>query len=67
MIEEYKTITRHSAPSTLDEAEYGTRCEVIVDDTVEIYIQFSTNAEEPKWQFMGTRDKDKEQEIRINK
>lgn len=43
---------RHSAPTRLDIAPVGTLCKVTVDkDRVDIYIQTSTDEENPRWEL----------------
>jgi len=50
------SIIRHSPPNKMDHAPFGTSCKVVNegDDTFELYTQWSSNSEEPKWQHMGT-------------
>lgn len=45
-------IHRHSAPTSLDEAPYGTLCKVELGKEVEIYVQIGKN--ETKWYFVGS-------------
>lgn len=46
-------IQRHSAPTKYDQHEYGTICEVHEDNKKLIYVQFSNDIEEPKWELMS--------------
>jgi hypothetical protein len=52
---EKMTIVRHSQPSSLDQAAYGSKC--IVKDNhgsdYELYIQTSKDEDRPKWDIVG--------------
>lgn len=49
------TIVRHSSPSSLDQADYGSRCIVQdhYDEMYELYVQTSKDSEKPKWDLVG--------------
>lgn len=47
-------IIRHSAPGKLDHAPFGSSCKVIhADNTYDLYMQYSHDEEEPRWESMG--------------
>lgn len=49
-------IIRHSAPSKLDQAPFGTECHVfILGDEYDLYVQYSNDPENPHWEYMGRR------------
>ena len=48
-----KRIKRFGMPNALDTAEFGTECIVKGDRDSTIYIQMSTNEEQPNWQLVG--------------
>jgi hypothetical protein len=49
-------IIRHSAPSKLDHAPFGTECHVdIGEGEYQLYIQYSKDEENPQWEFMGIK------------
>lgn len=50
-------IIRHSAPSKLDHAPKGTECKVENGEEYQLYIQCSSNEEEPNWELIGTYPK----------
>lgn len=51
-----KIIIRHSAPSKLDHAPWGTSCKVFnkADESFDLYRQFSNQENNPHWELMGT-------------
>jgi hypothetical protein len=54
-------IVRHSPPTKLDQAPYGTRCRVInnankSDTKVDVYIQGCLDEDNPRWEMMAERD-----------
>lgn len=54
--QELRMITRHSAPSFLDTAEYRVICKEIkgFDIPVDYYIQLSHDPDSPRWEFLGS-------------
>jgi len=47
-------IKRYGPPNKWDQAEYGTRCKVILDGHEdEIYVQLSLDKENPRWEPIG--------------
>ena len=47
-------ITRHSMPTKLDHAPFGSECKVpVVGDEYELWVQYSRTEEDPKWELMG--------------
>lgn len=51
-------IIRHSAPSKLDHAPKGTECKVETGEEYQLYVQCSSQEEDPQWQLMGTYQKE---------
>lgn len=47
-----ETIHRHSAPTSLDEAPYGTLCKVDLGKEIEVYAQVGKN--ETRWYYLGS-------------
>lgn len=46
-------LIRHSAPNKYDLAAAGTEIHVIkLDDTKDIYVQCSSNPDEPSWHYI---------------
>lgn len=54
------TIFRVGVPSKFDQYPHGTTCktESSHDGNYELYIQFSKNEEEPKWELIGSFNED---------
>lgn len=47
-------IIRHSAPSKLDHAPFGTECIVpLLGDEYDLYVQYSSEEDNPRWELMG--------------
>lgn len=53
-------IIRHSSPSKLDHAPFGTTCKVIhtLADTFDLYKQYGSQEDSPDWQLLGTFQND---------
>ena len=47
-------IERHSAPSKLDESDYGTVCIIKKTYDKDIYLQTSHNSSHPEWELLGS-------------
>lgn len=60
-------VYRHSEPSKIDQAAYGTICKVkhSLDDKSLIYVQISHCEEEPNWNYVGSYKIDITDEIII--
>lgn len=57
MSNETLIITRHEAPTSMDELAYGTACKVIRDKDYDLYVQISKHdKEKPNWLYIGTFD-----------
>jgi len=52
MGESKEIVVRHSTPTNLESAEFGTITKVFNDDSVEIYVQLGS-IEAPNWQKIG--------------
>ncbi len=50
------TIVRHSAPTSLDQAPYGSKCIMKHShhNSYEVHLQISKNTEKPNWDYLGT-------------
>jgi hypothetical protein len=57
-----ETIIRHSAPSKLDQAPKGTECKVENGEEYQLYVQCSSQEEDPQWQLMGTYQKEEKKD-----
>ena len=49
---EHKVLYRHSAPTKLDTADIGTIVLATYLKDKDIYLQVSSNSEEPRWEFI---------------
>lgn len=58
IVEFPKIIIRHSPPTKLDHAQRGTKCHVLREfqERPDLYIQVSTNEEDPIWEYSGLAD-----------
>ena len=67
MSNEILIISRHEAPSIMDDLPYGTACKVLLDGKYDLWCQISKHEEEkPNWLFIGTFNDDKFIQEEIN-
>ena len=60
MSNETLIITRHEAPSIMDELPYGTACKVLLSDKFDLHVQLNKHEDEkPNWLFIGTFNDDR--------
>jgi len=46
-------IYRYGSPSKLDHASSGTECRILKDNDFDLYVQTSSNEEQPNWILLG--------------
>lgn len=52
-----RLIKRLGPPNHMDHAPQGTHCYIMLDDySADVYIQTSSDEEEPDWHYMGVKD-----------
>ncbi len=45
-------MVRHSEPTKLDTAPYGTECKVLHGDKYDVYKQYNNDEEDPRWELI---------------